>query len=78
MPLDPVLFRRLQTRRVEPFGQMRGGVGTSCPEQQLLALRTGWEFVGPFAVSFRLNAKSLFERDCLLETSSLHDALLSF
>jgi hypothetical protein len=68
-------FRRLQARRIEPFRHMRGGVGTSCPQQQLLALRTGWQFVGPFAISFGLNAKPLFERDRLFESSSLHDAL---
>jgi hypothetical protein len=73
--LDLALFRRLQAGRVEPFGQMRGGVGTSCPQQQLLALPAGWEFVGPFAISFGLNAKPFFKRDRLFESSSLHDAL---
>ena len=33
------------------------------------------EFVGPFAISFGLNAKPLFQRDRLFESSSLHDAL---
>jgi len=75
--LDLSSFRRLQARRVEPFGQMRSGVGSSCPQQQLLALRAGWEFVGPFAISFGLNAKPLFQRDRLFESSSLHDALPS-
>jgi hypothetical protein len=73
--LDLALFRRLQAGRVEPFRHMRSGVGPSCPQQQLLALRAGWKFVGPFAISLGLNAKPLFQRDRLFESSSLHDAL---
>jgi hypothetical protein len=72
------LLRRLQARRVEPFGQMRGGVGASCPEQQILALAARWKHLGAFAVGFRLNAKPLFKGDSLFESSALHDALLWF
>ena len=54
--LDPALFRRLQTGRIEPLRQMRCGVGTSCPEQQILALATRRKCLGFLAVSFRLNA----------------------
>jgi hypothetical protein len=72
------LLRRLQTGRVEPFGQMRGGIGPSCPEQQIIALAAGWKCLGFFTVCFGLVAKPFFQRDHLLETSSLHDALLSF
>src|SRR5262249_4954358 len=50
----------------------------SCPEQQLLALAARRKCLGFLAVGFGLNAKALFKRDRLLETSSLHDALLSF
>jgi hypothetical protein len=78
LALDLALLRRLQAGRVEPFGEMRCGVGPPCPEQQFLALLARRKHLGSFAVSFSLNAKPLFQRDRLLETSSLHDALLWF
>jgi hypothetical protein len=72
---DLALFRRLQTGRIKPFGQMRRGVGPSCPLQQILALAAGRKLFSAFPVGFGLNAKPLFKRDRLFETSSLHDAL---
>jgi hypothetical protein len=68
-------FRRLQARRVKPFCHMRGGVSPSCPQQQILALAARRKCPGFLAISFGLNAKPLFQRDRLFESSSLHDVL---
>jgi hypothetical protein len=53
---------------------MRGGVGPSGSEQQILALAARWKRLGLFAIGLRLGAKPFFQRDRLFETSSLHDA----
>ncbi len=53
---------------------MRGGVGPSCAEQQILSFAAGRKCLGFFAIGFGLSAKPFFQWDRLFETSSLHDA----
>jgi hypothetical protein len=57
---------------------MRGGIGAARPEQKLLAFAAGRKAFGSLAIGLGLIAKPLFKRHGLLETSSLHDVLLSF
>jgi hypothetical protein len=57
---------------------MRRGIGAARPDQKLFAFPASRKRLGAFAIGGSLNAKPFFEWSGLLETTSLHDALLSF